>query len=174
MEKINFNDEQYNGGGNSSSERKTVTPGVDVFTVAEAEVKENTNGKQFLSLKFVNADGKYLKEQFYTTTVNALKRVKELATNAAVTLGEETMDQVATKLIGSKVGLVVGGDKEMANFDGKDTVVTRARIKRAYNFSFKPNELEQWKDSKIDIEDKTAPLAPANADLVANSDDLPF
>lgn len=169
---INFN----SVGNGNNSDRKTVQPGVDVFTIEEGEVKTNTNGKVFLALKFVNKEGKYLKEQFYATTPGTLARIKELATNSGVTLGEDTLEQVVAKLLGTKVGLVVGGEKENAEFDGKSQVVTRARLKNAYNFSFRANELEKWKDSKIIIEDKTIPeTATATTSTVTDtSDDLPF
>lgn len=172
MSTINFNNVE-NG---SNSDRKTVQPGVDIFTVEEGEVKTNTNGKEFLSFKFVNKDGKYLKEQFYTTTPGALKRIKELATNAAVVLGEETTEQVVAKMLGTKVGLIVGGEIENAEFNGQVTKVTRARLKNAYNFSFKPEELEKWKNSHIIIEDKTVAEVTSNAGSVTNTvtDDLPF
>lgn len=176
MNTINFNEVDLNENSNSDrAPRKTVSPGVDIFTIEEAEVKSNTNDKQYIALKFVNAAGQYLKEQFYITTTNALKRVKELATNAGVTLGEETADQVAAKLIGNKVGLIVGADKENAVIDGRETVVTRSRIKNAYNFSFKAAELEKWKDSKITIEDKTVQAATTGVDLPTEAtSDLPF
>lgn len=170
MSTLNFN----NLPENNTSDRKTVTPGVDIFKIEEGEVKSNTNGKQFLSLKFVNKEGKYLKEQFYTTTPGTLKRIKELATNAGVILGEDTAEQVVAKLLGTKVGLIVGGEKENAEFDGKSIVVTRARLKNAYNFSFKPEELDKWKDSQIIIEDKTVPVASTSTTNTDSSDDLPF
>lgn len=176
MSTINFNEVELGGNSNNDrAPRKTVSPGVDVFTIEEAEVKSNTNDKQYLALKFVNAAGQYLKEQFYITTANALKRVKELATNSGVTLGEETAEQVAAKLIGTKVGLIVGGEKESAVIEGRETVVTRSRIKNAYNFSFKATELEKWKDSKIIIEDKTVPASAGVLDSPDDkSSDLPF
>lgn len=175
MSTLNFNEVELGGG----SERKTVSPGVDIFTVAEGEVKSNTNGKQFLALKFTNKDGKYFKEQFYTTTPGALKRIKELATNAGVDLGELTAEQVVAKLIGTKVGLIVGGEKEIAVIDGRELTVTRARLKNAYNFSFKVNEFEKWKDSLIIIEDKTVGAATdatigTTATDATPVDDLPF
>lgn len=171
---FNFNEVEDSVKGGNNYERKTVDPGVDVFTVEEGEVKLNTNGKEFLSFKFVNADGKYFKEQFYTTTPNALKRIKELATNSGVKLGEDTAEQVVAKLIGTKVGLVVGGEKELATIEGKEVAVTRARIKNAYNFSFPAAKLEEWKNAKITIEDKTVSAVPTDLGVPAANDDLPF
>lgn len=176
--KVNFNEIEMGGGNNGGNERKTVSPGVDLFTIEEAEVKQNTNNKEYIALKFVNKDGKYFKEQFYTTTVNALKRVKELATNSGIQLGEEDMEGVAAKLMGAKVGLIVGGEKERVDINGDQVLVTRARIKNAYNFSFKPADFESKKDSKIIIEDKTlvtaAPDNLAGATTTNPTDDLPF
>lgn len=172
--KVNFNGEEFNGANNSRPERKTVSPGVDVFTIEEAEVKQNTNGKEFISFKFVNPKGQYLKEAFYTTTTNALKRVKEVATHAGIDLGESDMEEVAAKLTGAKVGLIVGGEKENATIDGREVAVTRARIMGAYNFSFRPSELEFKRDAKIVIEDKTS-IAPVQLPTdTAESNDLPF
>lgn len=174
MNTINF-DEIENGSNNGGTERKTVSPGVDIFTIEEGEVKNNTNGKEFLALKFVNKDGKYLREQFYTTTPGALKRVKELASNAGVSLTQATAEQVVAKLIGTKVGLIVGADKELADIDGNQVIVTRSRLKNPYNFSFKPDELEKWKDSKIVIEDKTVGVPQEVTQNTSKvTDDLPF
>lgn len=177
MNKINFDAPEMNAPAQQQSERKTVSPGVDIFTIEEAEAKENSNGKAFIGFKFVNKDGKYFKDQFYITTVNAQKRVKELATNSGVSLGQSTPEEIAAKLMGAKVGLVVGGDKEFADIDGKQVAVTRAKIKGAYNFSFKPTELEKWKDSKIEIEDKTVGAVqqdPMSMSSTTSDDSLPF
>ena len=173
---FNFNEVEDSNKNSNNYERKTVDPGVDIFTIEEGEVKLNTNQKEFLSFKFVNADGKYFKEQFYTTTPNALKRIKELATNSGVALGQDTAEQVVAKLIGNKVGLVVGGEKEFATIDGKEVAVTRARIKSAYNFSFKVADLEKFKDAKINIEDKTVSALPTDMGVPADggANDLPF
>lgn len=175
MEAVNFEEVEVGGGQQERvSTRKTVSPGVDVFTITEAEVKENTNGKQYIAIKFDNKEGQYLKEQFYTTTPKALSRVKELATNSGVTLGTVTMDKVAALLIGNKVGLVVGGEKENSIIDGREVQTTRARIKSAYNFSFKAGELDKWKDAKIIIEDKTAPISSGLDAQQEDLQDLPF
>lgn len=177
MDKINFNEVEVGGNNNRTSTRKTVSPGVDVFDIEEVEAKENTNGKAFLGIKFTNAAGQYLKEQFYATTPNAFKRIKELATNAGVTLGENTLEEVAALLIGNKVGLKVGGEKTNEMVDGTERVVTRSRINLAYNFSFKPTDLDKNKDFQVTVDDKTAPITTGTDDLptdVGGNDDLPF
>ena len=154
--------------------RKTADPGVDIFTTEEAEVKQNVNGKEFIGIKFVNGAGKYFKEQFYTNG-NGGKRVAELAINSGLSLkGEVTTADIAPQLIGTSVGLIVGGEKELAVIDGKEVIVTRAKIKKAYNFSFKPADLEKFKDSKIEIEDKTASAVETMGVPASDSSDLPF
>lgn len=169
MSTINFDEKLDNN--REQFKRKTASPGVNVFTIEEAEVKQNVNGKEYIGLKFVNGEGQYFKEQMYTNGFGG-RRVQELAINSGLTLtGEVTTTDVATQLVGKSVGLVVGGDKEDAVIDGKELVVTRARIKSATNFSFKPADLESFKDAKIVIEDKTAGLPAASS---APVDDLPF
>lgn len=171
---INFDEKRDNGGQQFT--RKTASPGVDVFTIEEAEIKNNVNGKEYVALKFVNGAGQYFKEQMYTNGFGG-KRVQELAENAGLVLtGQVTTDDLAPQLIGTKVGLIVGGDKEDAIIDGKQLVVTRAKLKGAYNFSFKPADLDKYKEYPITIEDKTAALSPTGSNLpdTTEANDLPF
>jgi len=162
-EAINFNEVELNE--NTQQERaprKTVSPGVHVFDIVEAEVKKNKNDKTYIAIKFENDEGQYHKEQFYITdNATTKKRIKELATNSGVTLGSVTPEEIAALLIGNKVGLVLGGEKENAIIDGREVVVTRAMTKTPYNFSFKvaDKDLAKWKNAEIKIEDKTAPAA---------------
>lgn len=171
---LNFDELAKDSNNSQFGPRKTAKPGVDVFTVEEAEVKNNVNGKEFIGFKFVNAEGQYFKEQFYTNGFGG-KRVFELATNAGLTLkGKVSTEDVAAQLIGSKVGLIVGGEKEDAVIDGKQLVVTRAKIKGAYNFSFKATELEKYKDAPFVIEDKTSGAVASVGEISADENELPF
>lgn len=176
--KINFNEVEVGGSNNNTrAPRKTLSPGVYVLNIEEVEAKENTNGKPFLGIKFTNEEGQYVKEQFYATTANAFKRIKELATNAGVELGEDTLEEVAAKLIGNKVGLKLGGEKTNEIIEGTERAVTRAGINLAYNFSFKPADFEKNKDFKVTVDDKTAPIAGPGEGLdlpKEDNDDLPF
>ena len=168
---VNFSGVENNVGG---TERKTVSPGVDIFTIAEAEVKKNINDKPYVAFKFVNDSDKYFKSTFYITTDKAKGRVKEVITNAGIAI-DATGNLDLTKLIGKKIGLIVEGTKENADIDGKTVIVTRSDIKKPYNFSFKVQDLEKFKDSKIVIEDLTAPAeAILETTAVDPNDDLPF
>lgn len=172
---VNFDQVAANEANRASqagaSERKTVSPGIDVFDIEKAEVKQSQNGSEYIEVKFVNADDKYLTERFFTTE-KAISRVFELSKNAGVELsGEVSMDDVASSLIGNRIGLIVGADKENANIDGKDLVVTRSKLKNFRGFSFTPDQLEANKNAKIVIEDKTAISIDATE---APTDSLPF
>lgn len=168
---VNFSGVENNVG---NSERKTVSPGVDIFTIAEAEVKKNINDKAYVAFKFENAAGKYFKSAFYITTDKAKGRVKEVITNSGIQI-DASGDLDLTKLIGKKIGLIVEGTKENADIDGNMVVVTRSDIKKPYNFSFKVQDLEKFKDAKITIEDLTASAEKMLETSVEDpNDDLPF
>lgn len=160
---------------------KKVKPGVGVFTIEEAEFKDNSNGKRYMMAKFVNEAGQDFKHMFYVTTMNGWGRVKELAENAGEIFGQETEDTIVAKLVGKKVGLLVNGVKENAIIEGKPVVVTRAEL-RFTNFSFKVGE-SKFTEADVKIEDKTAggaaksataaPVPPMGGAGVAD-DELPF
>lgn len=149
---LNFN----NIPENQVQESKSVKPGVNVFTITSAESKVNKNDNAYLLIEFATADEKKFKALFYINSDKGLARVKELANNSGIELGEITVDALCTKLIGAKVGLIVDGEEQMADINGKLVKVTRPVLRFA-KFSFKADAYEDFKNTPT----KLKPLEPA-------------
>jgi len=154
---------------------KTVKPGVAVFTVVSAECKTNVNNNAYIRFEFQNKDEQKFRQDFYINNDKGLGRVKELAKNAGVELGDVDVDTLMTRFIGKEVGLVVDGQKEYADIDGKQVIVTRATLRFA-RFSFPASELAEYVNTPIKMDESrimTVSAAVAEANPQCKSD-LPF
>jgi len=160
---------------------KQAKPGMALFTIKGVEFKTNSNDKAYFVVEFVNKENQTFKHQFYVSSPKAMARLKELSNNCKVTLGAaETPDLIIAKLVGKQVILIVDGDKEIANIDGKDVVVTRPTL-RFVHFSFDVDSGVTLNNDNVIINDKTGGLVPSAAGTPTDSlsapaplNDLPF
>ena len=154
---------------------KTVKPGVAVFTVVSAEYKTNVNNNAYLRFEFQNKDEQKFRQDFYINNDKGLGRVKELAKNANVELGDVDVDTLVARFIGKEVGLIVDGQKEYADIDGKHVIVTRATLRFA-KFSFPASELAEHVNTPTKMDESrimAAAAEPGTSPEQAKSD-LPF
>ena len=156
---------------------KSVKPGVGVFTIISGEEKVNKNDNAYIRFEFQNKDEQKFRQDFYINNNEGLGRVKELAKNANVELGDVDIATLITRFIGKEVGLIVDGEKEYSELEGKTIVVTRPRLKFA-KFSFMPSALADHINAPIKIDESK--LAAATSDLILEAssespkNDLPF
>lgn len=173
--RINFD----NIADNEIKVSKTVKPGVGVFTIVSAESKTNVNNNAYIRFEFQNKDEQKFRQDFYINNDKGLGRVKELAKNAGVELGDVDVDTLMARFIGKEVGLIVDGQKEYADIEGKQVVVTRATLKFA-KFSFPSSALAEYVNSTIKMDESRVMATTASADLLAPAtasevkSDLPF
>jgi hypothetical protein len=172
--RINFNEVA----DNEIKVSKTVKPGVAVFTIVSAECKTNVNNNAYIRFEFQNKDEQKFRQDFYINNDKGLGRVKELAKNSNVELGDVDVDTLMARFIGKEVGLIVDGQKEYAEIEGQQRVVTRATLKFA-KFSFQPSTLAEFVNSPIKMDESR--ILPVNAtaelttaDPAAAKSDLPF
>ncbi len=172
--RINFNEIE----DNKVNVSKTVKPGVNVFTVVSAELKTNVNNNAYIRFEFQNKDEQKFRQDFYINNPRGLARVKELAKNSDVELGDVDVDTLMTRFIGKEVGLIVDGQKEYAEIEGEKRIVTRATLRFA-RFSFKSSELPEYVNTPIKIDETRIMATPttsaeAEGDTPKATNDLPF
>lgn len=148
---INFN----NIPENTVRESKAVKPGVGVFVIASMEAKTSSKGTPYINTVFQTEDGtKKFYANFWLNNDKGLSRLKELAKNSAVELGEVDIETLISRFIGKKVGLIVDGEEKMKNINGNDVKVVE-QVLRFAKFSFPFEQYDDFKNTPV----TTKPLA---------------